>query len=81
MPLSDGLGLRLVILVVGLALGIWFVLRYAERVRRDPSTSLVYDMKADNERHFAAAADDDRHGGADRHPQGRARPLRGSPSR
>ena len=55
--LSDGLALRLVILVVGLALGIWFVLRYAERVRRDPSTSLVYDMKADNERHFTAAAD------------------------
>ena len=57
-PLSDGLGLRLVILVVGLALGIWFVLRYAERVRRDPSTSLVYDMKEDNERHFAAATDE-----------------------
>ncbi len=57
-PLSDGLGLRLVILVAGLALGIWFVLRYAERVRSDPSTSLVYDMKADNERQFAAGADD-----------------------
>ena len=47
--LSDGLGLRLVILVVGLVAGVWFVLRYAERVRRDPSTSLVYDMKEDNE--------------------------------
>ena len=46
--------LRLVILVVGLAIGIWFVLRYAERVRQDPSKSLVYDMKDDNERHFAA---------------------------
>ena len=56
--LSDGLGLRLVILVVGLAAGIWYVLRYAERVRRDPSTSLVYDMKEANERHFAAAADE-----------------------
>jgi uncharacterized ion transporter superfamily protein YfcC len=55
--LSDGLGLRLVILVVGLAAGIWFVLRYAERVRREPSTSLVYDMKEANERHFAAAAE------------------------
>ncbi len=32
-PLTDGLGLRIVILVVGLAAGIWFVLRYAERVR------------------------------------------------
>jgi uncharacterized ion transporter superfamily protein YfcC len=56
-PLTDGLALRLVILIVGLAIGIWFVLRYAERVRRDPSTSVVYDMKEDNERHFAAAMD------------------------
>ena len=44
-PLSEGLVLRLVILVVGLAVGIWFVLRYVERVRRDPAASLVYDMK------------------------------------
>ena len=58
-PLSDGLGLRLVILIVGLVAGIWFVLRYAERVRRDPSTSLVFDMKDDNERHFAATTDAD----------------------
>jgi uncharacterized ion transporter superfamily protein YfcC len=56
-PLSDGLGLRLVLLVVGLAAGIWFVLRYADRVRRDPTASIVYDMKEANERQFAAAAD------------------------
>ena len=43
--LSDGLGLRLVILIVGLVVGIWFVLRYAERVRHDPTTSLVHDMQ------------------------------------
>jgi uncharacterized ion transporter superfamily protein YfcC len=58
-PLSDGLFGRLVILVAGLAMGIWFVLRYAERVRRDPSTSVVYDLKEDNERHFKATADAD----------------------
>ncbi len=57
-PLTDGLGLRIVILVLGLAAGIWFVGRYAERVRRDPSTSLVYDMKEANEQHFAATVDD-----------------------
>ena len=55
--LSAGLGLRLVLLVVGLAAGIWYVLRYAERVRRDPSASLVYDMKEANEAHFAATTD------------------------
>ena len=56
--LSDGLPLRLFLLVVSLAAGIWFVLRYAERVRRDPTTSLVHDMKEANEAHFAAATDD-----------------------
>ena len=56
--LIDGLGWRLVLLVFGLAIGIWYVLRYAERVRRDPSTSLVYDMKDANERHFAAGVDE-----------------------
>ena len=50
--LSDGLALRLVLLVAGLGIGIPFVLRYAERVRKDPSKSLVYSMRADNEAHF-----------------------------
>jgi uncharacterized ion transporter superfamily protein YfcC len=57
--ISDGIVLRLIILVVGLAMGIWFVLRYAEGVRQDASSSLVYDMKADNERHFKAGGSDD----------------------
>jgi uncharacterized ion transporter superfamily protein YfcC len=55
--LSDGLIGRLVILIAGLVLGIWFVLRYAERVRKDPTKSLVYDMKGANESHFSAATD------------------------
>jgi uncharacterized ion transporter superfamily protein YfcC len=57
--LSDGLVGRLIILVVGLAFGIWFVLRYAERVRKDPTKSLVFDMKQANEEHFSAATGDD----------------------
>jgi uncharacterized ion transporter superfamily protein YfcC len=57
--LTDGLVPRLVILVAGVAVGIWFVMRYADRVRADPSTSLVYDMKEANEAHFAAATDDE----------------------
>jgi len=52
--LSDGLALRLVLLAGGLVLGIGFVLRYAERVRKDPSASVVYAMKADNEAHFSS---------------------------
>jgi uncharacterized ion transporter superfamily protein YfcC len=55
--ISDGLVGRLVILIVGLAIGIAFVLRYAERVRRDPSKSLVYNLKEENEAHFRAKTD------------------------
>ena len=53
-PLSDGLAGRLVILLVGLAIGIFFVMRYADRVKADPARSLVADMKAENEAHFKA---------------------------
>jgi uncharacterized ion transporter superfamily protein YfcC len=55
-PISDGLFSRLVILLIGLAIGIWFVLRYADRVKRDPAASMVHDMKEDNEAHFRAGA-------------------------
>jgi uncharacterized ion transporter superfamily protein YfcC len=52
--LNDGIVGRLVILVVGVAMGIFFVLRYAEKVRTDPSASKVFDLKASNEAHFSA---------------------------
>jgi uncharacterized ion transporter superfamily protein YfcC len=56
-PISEGLIGRLIILIVGLAIGIFFVLRYADRVKRDPSRSVVYDMKAENEARFRAESD------------------------
>jgi uncharacterized ion transporter superfamily protein YfcC len=49
---ADGLPGRLVILILGTLIGIIFVTRYAEKVRKDPSKSLVFDRKADNEKHF-----------------------------
>lgn len=57
--LSDGLVGRLVILIVGTAMGIWFVLRYAERVRQDPSRSVVFSLEAENRAHFSAGQDGD----------------------
>src|SRR4051794_29987511 len=51
-PISDGLIGRLVILIGGLAIGIFFVMRYADRVKQDPATSLVHAMKAENEARF-----------------------------
>jgi uncharacterized ion transporter superfamily protein YfcC len=50
--LSDGLIGRLIILIIGTVIGIWFVMRYAERVKKEPSKSLIYEMKAENEKQF-----------------------------
>lgn len=50
--ISEGLIGRLVILVIGALLGIFFVMRYGERVKKDPSKSLIYDQKAENEKQF-----------------------------
>ena len=73
--ISEGIVGRLVILIVGLAIGIFFVLRYADRVKKDPSKSVVYDMKAENEARFRAATGDGaRH--AHRHAEDRPRRLR-----
>jgi uncharacterized ion transporter superfamily protein YfcC len=52
--ISDGIVARLIILIASLAIGIFFVLRYADRVKRDPTASVVYDMRADNEERFSA---------------------------
>ncbi|GAB4071356.1 YfcC family protein [Ancylobacter sonchi] len=51
-PFTEGLLLRLLLLVVCLAAGIVFVMRYAARVRTDPSTSLVADQREANIAHF-----------------------------
>lgn len=52
--ISDGLIGRLIILVIGTILGIVFVMRYAEKVKKDPTKSLIYDQKAENEKQFMA---------------------------
>lgn len=43
-PLSSGLGLRLVFFVCSLAVATTYVLRYAARVKADPARSLVADL-------------------------------------
>jgi uncharacterized ion transporter superfamily protein YfcC len=50
--IADGMVSRIFILVVGTAIGIIFVIRYAEKVKADPSKSLVYDKKEEYERRF-----------------------------
>src|SRR5512136_2147301 len=56
-PLADGIVYRIIILVVGIAIGIWYVMRYATRVQKDPSKSRVADMKEANEKHFLGGRD------------------------
>jgi uncharacterized ion transporter superfamily protein YfcC len=57
--INEGLIGRVVILVLGTAAGIWFVGRYAARVKADPSASLVYSMKAENEARFLSGTGDE----------------------
>jgi uncharacterized ion transporter superfamily protein YfcC len=52
--ISEGFVGRLVILIIGTIMGIFFVIRYAERVKKDPSKSLIYDAKAENEKQFGS---------------------------
>ena len=56
--ISDGFVARLIIFVVALAIGIVFVMRYADRVKRDPTRSIVYSMKEANDEHFSVKAED-----------------------
>ena len=57
--ISDGFLSRLIILIVGLVVGIFFVMRYAERVKKDPTRSAVYSMKEANEAHFSVQGETD----------------------
>ncbi len=55
--ISQGLIGRLVILIVGTIIGIVFVMRYGEKVRQDPTKSLIYDQKRENEKQFKSGGD------------------------
>ncbi|MCV3271488.1 YfcC family protein [Roseobacter sinensis] len=53
---TEGMGLRFAILGLSWITAVAYVMRYAERVRRDPGRSLVADMKEANEAHFLQGA-------------------------
>ncbi|KUJ77129.1 YfcC family protein [Ruegeria profundi] len=59
-PFTTGIVLRFIILILCLAAGIAFVMRYAKRVKVDPSASVVADQAEENRRHFlkGSAGDD-----------------------
>lgn len=51
---ADGLPLRLIILALCWAASVAFVMRYALRVKKDPTKSIVHDQKDANDLHFGA---------------------------
>jgi uncharacterized ion transporter superfamily protein YfcC len=56
--IEQGLIGRLVILVAGTTIGIWWVMRYAARIKADPSRSLLAADRAEIEASFRAAGGD-----------------------
>ncbi len=49
---GEGIGLRTVMLILLEVISILYVMKYAKSVKEDPSKSLVFNMKADNQAHF-----------------------------
>jgi uncharacterized ion transporter superfamily protein YfcC len=55
-PFTDGLMLRLVLLAITFAATVAYVMRYAARVKADPSRSLVHNLHAGHVAHFVGTA-------------------------
>ncbi|PJE79937.1 hypothetical protein CI610_01063 [invertebrate metagenome] len=54
---TDGITLRLIMLIVGTLLSIIYIVRYANKVKADPSKSLIYSQKAEIEARFLGNQD------------------------
>ena len=49
---GEGIVLRLIFLVILTALSTWFVYRYADKIQKDPTKSLVYSTREEDLKHF-----------------------------
>jgi uncharacterized ion transporter superfamily protein YfcC len=49
---TSGINGRFFMLAAGLAICLWYIIRYAERVRKDPSRSIIYSQKEEIEKMF-----------------------------
>ncbi|MGO1478130.1 YfcC family protein [Senegalia sp. (in: firmicutes)] len=56
--LGKGIVLRLIMLIAGLALAIFYTIRYAKKIKKDPSQSLVIDQRKDNREYFIRKEDE-----------------------
>ncbi|MFL5735144.1 MAG: YfcC family protein [Chloroflexia bacterium] len=50
--IAEGIISRIVILILGTVVGIWWVMRYASKVKEDPTKSYIADRKEENEKIF-----------------------------
>ncbi|QQN33536.1 YfcC family protein [Rahnella aceris] len=58
-PFTHGIGLRVAILIIGWLICVIWVMRYARKVRRDPSLSVVADQWVSNRAHFLGNRSDE----------------------
>lgn len=49
---GDGMGTRMLLFILLEGAGIWYIMRYAKKVKNDPTKSIIYDMKKANEDYF-----------------------------
>ena len=56
---TTGLYGRLFMLILGTGICIWYVMRYAEKVRKDPSKSIIFAQKEEIEAAFAVRTNED----------------------
>ena len=49
---TTGLEGRIFVWVAGVAICLWYIIRYAEKVRKDPTKSIIYDQKEEIEKLF-----------------------------
>lgn len=49
---TDGISLRFVLLIAGAILCMAYIIRYGNKIKKDPTQSLIYDQRAELEEHF-----------------------------
>ncbi len=57
---TTGLQGRIIMLIIGVIICLWYIIRYAERVRKDPSKSIIYSQKEQIEKMFLHVKPGDR---------------------
>ncbi|NOI33750.1 YfcC family protein [Vibrio cyclitrophicus] len=55
-PFTDGIVLRIAMLIIGWVICVAYVMRYARMVQADPSKSIVFDKYEENKAHFLGNA-------------------------